>query len=157
MCPPVMASKSEQNSDPDPQRRRRRRGSMAGMSSSFTNSLNRNTNAGLASTGGRLSASFSDSKGLSAATIGDILSADFEDESDTLKELPSGPVGDRKPSVRFGAGCGPSAPQRTGGRRGQPRGKISPLGKSLDRRVLATIESQKSLEVGMEDLLLGDD
>mmetsp|Transcript_26615 Transcript_26615/g.60100 ORF Transcript_26615/g.60100 Transcript_26615/m.60100 type:complete len:156 (-) Transcript_26615:172-639(-) len=155
MCAPAMASNSEQNSNSDPQRRRRRRGSMNGMSSSLTNSL-RSRNAGIASTGGRLAASFSDAKGLDAATIGDILSADFEDD-DTLKDLPSGPGVGGKPSVRFGAGGGPSAPQRRGGRRGQPRGKIGPLGKSLNQRVLATIESQRSLEVGMEELLLGDD
>ena len=156
MCPPAMASNSEQNSNSDPQRRRRRRGSLQGMSSSLTNNLNRSMNSGIASTGGRLTASFSDANGLGAATIGDILSADFDDDG-TLKDSPSPGAGGKPSVVRFGAGGGPSAPQRRGGRRGQPRGKISPLGKSLNRRVLSTIESQRSLEMGMENLLLGDD
>ncbi|KAL7532701.1 hypothetical protein ACHAXR_004795 [Thalassiosira sp. AJA248-18] len=60
---------------------------------SLSNSLRADRRGGLASTQGRLSVSFIDQKGLSAATIGDILS-DLEDDKDepeaSMEDLLSG-------------------------------------------------------------------
>mmetsp|Transcript_31765 Transcript_31765/g.60679 ORF Transcript_31765/g.60679 Transcript_31765/m.60679 type:complete len:144 (+) Transcript_31765:131-562(+) len=120
---------------PPPRRKpstRRARNAQNGM---LSNSLRANRNGGLASTKGRLSVSFSDQKGLSAALIGDILSG-VPDESH---------AGDQEKSMAELLGV-PDSDDEDGG--GPNNKSFSSLGTS--RMKLMTIKSQRSVNFSFD-------
>lgn len=136
-------SPSADGGDKLPARRatRQSRAANPSLSSSFSNSLRGDRNTGLKGTKGRLSVSFSDEQGLSAATIGDILS-EFEDGEDE-KEM----------SMEDLLGVG-----KEGGR-DEKKVPVSRTRGTRGKMQLMTIQSQRSVTFTMDpnDFLLSSD
>mmetsp|Transcript_24012 Transcript_24012/g.43045 ORF Transcript_24012/g.43045 Transcript_24012/m.43045 type:complete len:162 (+) Transcript_24012:40-525(+) len=118
--------------DAPPARRRTTARRSRAANSTLSNSLRADRRTGLAATRGRLSVSFSDTKGLSAAQIGDILSGGLD--------------GDDEPEASMDDLLGVG---RKGGSEGNNR--------STSRRIgLKTIQSQRSVSFSVDPKDLED-
>jgi hypothetical protein len=159
-----------------PSARRGTARSSVGPGAALCNSLRADRRGGLESTGGRLTVSFSDPKGLSKAQLGDILSAfsDDEDEPDKEKRKGGGPGDGPKKKVTIAAAPASAPDLNLLSRPARPRTDVGGANATWSagsdalvsapgsrrpgnlRSKLTTIQSRRSLTFGTDDAELDE-